>query len=107
MNSPCTRKCLAGGLLLVIIVNLARLAVPADTATGSDRTRYQKLYDDGNYKDAYDGFRKLVLDRKDDPTLVAGDLNKALGALRNWAAWTKSTHCVRPPLISMRVTGGC
>ena len=60
----------------MIIVNLARLAVPADTATGSDRTRYQKLYDDGNYKDAYDGFRKLVLDRKDDPTLVAGDLNK-------------------------------
>src|SRR5262245_50109877 len=55
---------------------------PADSSPQSDRDRYQKLYDDGNYNDAYEGFRKLALDANDDPLRVGADLNMALSALR-------------------------
>ncbi len=55
---------------------------PADNSPQAERDRFQKLYDEGNYKDAYDGFRKLVLDANDDPLRVAADLNMALSALR-------------------------
>ena len=82
MISNRSAKWIAGGLLVVLLANLARLAMPADAGGIPDRPRIQKMYDDGNYKDAYDGFRRLVLDKDGDPALVAGDLNKALNALR-------------------------
>ena len=44
--------------------------------------KLHKLASDGNYKDAYDGFRKLALDPKDDPLAVGGDLDMALQARR-------------------------
>jgi uncharacterized protein YfaS (alpha-2-macroglobulin family) len=53
-----------------------------DKPTGADRARFQKLFEAGNFKDAYEGFRKLALDAGDDPQLVGSDLNQALSALQ-------------------------
>ena len=36
----------------------------------------------GNYKDAYDGYRRLALDAKDDPNQVGHDLLQGIQALR-------------------------
>lgn len=45
------------------------------------RTKLTKAYNDGNYKVAYDGLRKLALDPKNDPTLVGKDLELGINAL--------------------------
>ena len=37
----------------------------------------------GNYKDAYEGFRKLALDPQDDPRQVGDDLNMAVQCLQH------------------------
>ncbi len=65
---------------LVFVLGLAALflaAAPESAKFGrptaspqAERERFQKLYDEGNYKDAYDGFRKLALDANDDPLRV-------------------------------------
>src|SRR5262249_46507772 len=47
------------------------------------RDKHTKSYRDGNYKDAYEGLRKLALDAKNDPKLVGGDLHLAITCLRN------------------------
>lgn len=47
------------------------------------RARSQKLMNEGNFKDAYDGFRKLCLDPKTDPHRVSQDLNFAVQCLNN------------------------
>ena len=73
---------LAGGLLLGLLAAVAQSESPPAAGGAAERAPLQKLYNDGNFKDAYDGFRKLVLDKNDDPTLVGADLNNALSALR-------------------------
>jgi uncharacterized protein YfaS (alpha-2-macroglobulin family) len=45
------------------------------------RTKLTKAYNDGNYKVAYDGLRKLALDPKNDPALVGSDLELAINSL--------------------------
>ena len=47
------------------------------------RQKAQKLFSDGNCKDAYDILSKLALDPKDDPGEVGQDLGTALQALRS------------------------
>jgi uncharacterized protein YfaS (alpha-2-macroglobulin family) len=47
-----------------------------------DRDKARKLFQDGNYKEAYDGLRALVLDPKADPRLVPEDLSLAVQALQ-------------------------
>ena len=44
----------------------------------SDRERFDKLFADGNFKDAYDGYRRLALDPKTEPNRVATDLRQAV-----------------------------
>src|SRR5690348_1687620 len=48
-----------------------------------DRDRVKKAFDAGNFKDAYEGFRALALDPKDDPRRVGDDLNFAVDSLRH------------------------
>ena len=48
----------------------------------SQREQFQKALVGGNFKVAYDGFRKLALDPQDDPGRVAGDLQAAIQALQ-------------------------
>ena len=52
-----------------------RLAVP-------ERGDVQNLFKDGNYAEAYDGFRRLALDKRTDPEFVGHDLTKAIHCLQ-------------------------
>ncbi|MEX2176034.1 MAG: MG2 domain-containing protein [Pirellulaceae bacterium] len=47
------------------------------------RARSQKLMNDGNFKEAYDGFRALALDPKTEPRQVGSDLKNAVQCLAN------------------------
>ena len=49
----------------------------------SKREQAYKAYQQGNFKDAYEGYRKLALDPKDDPRLVGGDLSMATSCLQS------------------------
>ena len=48
----------------------------------SQREQANKAYQQGNYKDAYEGYRKLVLDPNDDLHLAGGDLGMATSCLQ-------------------------
>ncbi len=63
---------------------LLSFAVAAEQPSGSEGMRKQmnEAFQQGNFKDAYDGFRKLVLDPHDDPAKVGGDLNVAVQCLQ-------------------------
>ena len=75
--------CSAVGLAIFLLCSATASKVwPADTSPQAERERCQKLYEEGNYKDAYEGFRKLALEAGDDPLRVGSDLNMALSALR-------------------------
>jgi hypothetical protein len=45
------------------------------------RARSTKQMNDGNFKEAYDGFRTLCLDPKTEPSQVSGDLTNAVQCL--------------------------
>ncbi len=45
------------------------------------RERWAKTFQAGNYKDAYEGLRKLALDPADDPQRIGSDLDLAVQAL--------------------------
>src|SRR5229473_3000149 len=47
-----------------------------------DRDSLLKTYKAGNFKDAYEGLRKLTLDPRHDPIKVCDDLNTAIQCLR-------------------------
>ena len=68
----------------VVDGRLAWLAGAADKASptpADQRQRLTKMATDGNFKDAYDGLRKLALDPADDPKQVGNDLNLAINCL--------------------------
>ena len=46
-----------------------------------DRNSVKKQFEAGNYKVAYEGYRKLLLDPKTDPGKVSDDLSKAIQSL--------------------------
>ena len=48
----------------------------------SQRQQFQKRFQEGNYKEAYDGFRKLALDPNDEPRQVGQDLQMAVQSLQ-------------------------
>ena len=48
----------------------------------SDRERLNKLVADGNFKDAYEAYRRLALDPKTEPNLVPTDLKQAVLCLQ-------------------------
>jgi alpha-2-macroglobulin len=47
------------------------------------RAELQKTLNSGNYKDAFEGLKRLALDPQDDPRLVGEDLKLAVMALRH------------------------
>jgi alpha-2-macroglobulin len=49
----------------------------------SDRERFDKLFAEGNYKDAYDGYRRLALDPKTEPNRIGTDLKQAARCLNS------------------------
>ena len=54
------------------------VAIAQDSPKPPDRAALQKQMQDGNYNDAYAGFRRLALDAHDDPAQVGSDLNAAI-----------------------------
>ena len=54
-----------------------------ETGNSVNRSTAKKQFDAGNFKDAYEASRKLVLDAKSDPDKVGGDLSMAVQSLQN------------------------
>jgi len=76
------RRLTTAALIGMLLTALAVLAGSEERNFAADHERYQKLYDNGNYKDAYDGLRRLILDPANDSGSVAGDLNLAVTCLQ-------------------------
>ena len=75
--------------LLPCLVVLGMVEGPLSPAGGVEpagnqprRDALQKTFRDGNFKDAYEGFRKLALDPDDEPLKVGEDLDMATQCLR-------------------------
>jgi len=68
---------LAGGAVWIVAANNAA-ALPQD-----QRAKLMKTFQDGNFKDAYDGLRKLALDPNSDPKKVSQDLTTGIQCLQN------------------------
>src|SRR5262249_53892501 len=67
---------LVGGLLVLGLIAQDK----PDGAT--QRAKMVKAHKQGNYKDAYNGLRKLALDPKSDPLKVGDDLTLAINCLQ-------------------------
>ncbi|HYW81518.1 MAG TPA: hypothetical protein VE890_18175, partial [Thermoguttaceae bacterium] len=63
----------------VMLVCFSRAAV---VEPQSPRAQYQKFQADGNFKEAYEGFRKLALDPADDVRLVGEDMIRGVQCLQ-------------------------
>src|SRR5262249_19227922 len=54
----------------------------ADSASQPpERDKVDRLFADGNFKDAYEGYRRLALDPKTEPARVGNDLRQAVQCL--------------------------
>ena len=71
--------CLSLALTVAVVWKIMAAAPTLDEV----RTAATKLKNDGNFKDAYDGFRKLCLDPKTEVGQVSQDLNNAVQCLYN------------------------
>ena len=56
---------------LLLAVGTVWLGAADQPVSQSQRPEFQKAFDGGNYKVAYEGFRKLALDPRDDPARVS------------------------------------
>jgi len=67
-----------------VLANGLGLVTSAAEPLNQDAVRAQlkKTFGQGNFKDAYEGYRKLPLDPQDSPRLVSDDLNQAVQALQ-------------------------
>lgn len=86
------RKQLVLASLLSVFV--ACWMVAEETGKSMNRDDLKKQFDSGNFKVAYDGYRKLVLDPKTDAKHVAGDLGLAVQSLRNLGRVTEFDELV-------------
>src|SRR5262249_53450806 len=79
------RKCRAGVLGVVVALATVWWLVAADApkAPKDLRDSSMKAFKDGNWKDSYEGLRKLALDPQDDPKQVVSDYNTAVQCLQN------------------------
>jgi uncharacterized protein YfaS (alpha-2-macroglobulin family) len=75
------RKVQAFGALAALAVAGVWLVAANTPSQPERRAQLTKLFNDGNFKDAYDGIRKLALDPKDDPKQVSNDLEMGVNAL--------------------------
>ena len=77
------RLVIAGMMVLMLLaagLALARRGGGQGQA-GGERERCDKLFAAGNFKEAYDGYRRLALDPKTEPDRVGGDLTRAIECL--------------------------
>src|SRR3954464_1248621 len=69
-------------MALVIGCLAAGAVFPAAPAGRPDRGRLKTAFDAGNFKEAYEGYRLLALDPKDEAGLVGDDLQQGVESLR-------------------------
>jgi len=73
-------------LLMVLMISAMIMAAGVASAAEEDhaaiREAAQKLYHEGNYKDALDGFMRLCLEVPNDPRMVGSDLTQAWSCLQ-------------------------
>lgn len=74
------RRVVAIGLVSCMVLAVG-IALGQGVNRPVDRERINKLSTQGNYKDAYEGYRKLALDAKADPLRVGGDLGQGVQCL--------------------------
>jgi uncharacterized protein YfaS (alpha-2-macroglobulin family) len=74
------KQIILAGLLSVVAASWWLMAQEAGKTVNRDAVI--KQFDAGNFKDAYDGSRKLALDPKTDAKKVAEDLSRAVRALQ-------------------------
>ena len=68
--------------VLGIVLSLFQAALTVEPKGGRvQRQQLHKTYGDGNYNDAYEGFRRLALDPEDDARQVGADLSMATQCL--------------------------
>jgi len=68
--------------LSAVVGFVCLVAADSPPAPVSIRDGLLKAYQAGNYKDAYDGFRRLALDPNDDPKVVGTDLEYGVSSLQ-------------------------
>src|SRR5262245_48204064 len=68
-------------LSIVVAVAAAAWLYASQPSQQEQRDKMHKAMQAGNWKDAYDGLRKLALDPKDDPAKVGDDLTRAIQCL--------------------------
>ncbi len=69
-------------LALILVAGLAAATISATPNEKAARETAQKNVKDGNWRDAYDGYRKLALDPKSDPKMIGSYLQQATYCLQ-------------------------
>ena len=69
-------------ILIVTLLLLATSGWAADVTHQHVRKEAQKAYTNGNYKDAFELYRKLSLETENDPKRVGNDFTQAWQCLR-------------------------
>jgi hypothetical protein len=82
MQGTYSRQALATTLAVLVVAAWCVGGNPNPGSTRDRRDRWTTAFNDGNFKDAYDGLRKLVLDPDDDRAEVGKDLTLAIRCLQ-------------------------
>ncbi len=69
------------GIMAAMLLPFA-LGAEETGSTAEMRAQMNEAVQQGNFKDAYEGFRKLILDPSDEPRQVGGDLKAAVSCLQ-------------------------
>ena len=67
----------AAGMMAATVLSFAVFA-EAPSSNEEARKQMNEAFQQGNFKDAYEGFRTLALDPQTEPRQVGGDLNMAV-----------------------------
>lgn len=77
------RSLLVGWTGVALVLVLLASAFSQNPSTGELREKATQAMKNGNWKDAYEGFRKICLDEKNDPKQVGQDLANGVQCLNN------------------------
>ena len=84
-----------GLLILVALILMAPSGWAEESGPMQTRQTAQKAYHDGNWKDAYELYRKLCLETKTEPKKVGADFTRPGSACASWGVWMNWTVCAR------------
>ncbi len=76
-------RALAAAAVVVAAAGILAVAQAGSAGMDDERKKAQKELNDGNYRDAYDRFLALALDKDADPRMVGADLTSGVACLQN------------------------